>query len=728
MKIVPAFPRSSRSVWSSGQERYLPHELGHVVQQKLGLVRANAMHPRGVAMNTDEGLERQADEIGAGKRIEIAPTGNAGTGIVQRYRIMGDYTFAQAPGNEQYSKVMVKNGEPASVYFEKSAVDEVQQEGTLSKLGIKGTGESLAFDVFHEGKNLIRKFIRFGQGRIPHVGKMIVDGYGDIKPGQAQPLRPKKMEKYASDLMQIQDGITGDLLRYAKALWNDMIYHKVKRTAKQLVKYTDEKINLYTEYNNKNNELGKDKKIKKEYIAVASLGYDIMLDMFTLRNIASNIMSNSSVDIYKINDAYEIFNAEINNVTGDVKDKFNEMLTTDTIDTAYILPFASLTVKEFLDQVNNLLENEGLLALCDKIDDYANIFSDRYKLLCIEKRHPKALKDIYNLISKFRIFVIGQRDNILALEIVIKDLEYRHKQVIEEEKLSKYMPVWPTACDMSKIRRTELSSSKGGTAAFKIQNFEAVKWTGHHATPIRLPDSVIGSNDRLFIEDAVGKSSNTNELANAHWVAHIYGIRENTTMNQQENGQPGEYIELECRFNKLSKELRARFFAENKKNKDGYYISKYTDAYDKQSEVRIDFEGDVIRYKIEQENAPYATHFNMDLVKTIADDFVLRAINIEHKVELDWIKYSFFAFNLAADKKEYTIENINLKVLPEHMETVKNLWQKQTDMEKSSEKLKKLEITDNPEKLENLKKPEELGKSPKQEKPEELEKPKKEKK
>ena len=94
MKIVPAFPRSSRSVWSSGQERYLPHELGHVVQQKLGLVRANAMHPRGVAMNTDEGLERQADEIGAGKRIEIAPTGNAGTGIVQRYRIMGDYTFA----------------------------------------------------------------------------------------------------------------------------------------------------------------------------------------------------------------------------------------------------------------------------------------------------------------------------------------------------------------------------------------------------------------------------------------------------------------------------------------------------------------------------------------------------------------------------------------------------------------------------------------------------------
>lgn len=38
---------------------------------KLGMVRANAMHSSGVALNTDARLERQADEIGAGKRVVI---------------------------------------------------------------------------------------------------------------------------------------------------------------------------------------------------------------------------------------------------------------------------------------------------------------------------------------------------------------------------------------------------------------------------------------------------------------------------------------------------------------------------------------------------------------------------------------------------------------------------------------------------------------------------------
>lgn len=50
-----------------GQERYLPHELGE------------------------------------GGRISMPASGNNGAGIVQRYRIIGDCTFAQAPENERYS-------------------------------------------------------------------------------------------------------------------------------------------------------------------------------------------------------------------------------------------------------------------------------------------------------------------------------------------------------------------------------------------------------------------------------------------------------------------------------------------------------------------------------------------------------------------------------------------------------------------------------------------------
>lgn len=66
-----AYTKGNQVEIGPGQERHLPHELGHVVQQKLGLVRANARHASGEALNTDSGLERQADEIGAGKRVAI---------------------------------------------------------------------------------------------------------------------------------------------------------------------------------------------------------------------------------------------------------------------------------------------------------------------------------------------------------------------------------------------------------------------------------------------------------------------------------------------------------------------------------------------------------------------------------------------------------------------------------------------------------------------------------
>ena len=77
-----AYTQGNRVEIGPGQERHLPHELGHVVQQKLGTVRANAMHASGVALNTDASLERQADEIGAGKRVDIVQ--RMGDNVVQR--------------------------------------------------------------------------------------------------------------------------------------------------------------------------------------------------------------------------------------------------------------------------------------------------------------------------------------------------------------------------------------------------------------------------------------------------------------------------------------------------------------------------------------------------------------------------------------------------------------------------------------------------------------------
>ncbi len=48
---------------AQGQEQHLPHELGHVVQQRLGMVEPTK-EVNGVAVNDDEELERHATELG----------------------------------------------------------------------------------------------------------------------------------------------------------------------------------------------------------------------------------------------------------------------------------------------------------------------------------------------------------------------------------------------------------------------------------------------------------------------------------------------------------------------------------------------------------------------------------------------------------------------------------------------------------------------------------------
>ena len=50
---------------ASGQERHLPHEAWHVVQQKQGRVQATMQLKGAVNINDDKGLEREADVMGA---------------------------------------------------------------------------------------------------------------------------------------------------------------------------------------------------------------------------------------------------------------------------------------------------------------------------------------------------------------------------------------------------------------------------------------------------------------------------------------------------------------------------------------------------------------------------------------------------------------------------------------------------------------------------------------
>lgn len=75
-----------------GQERHLPHELGHVVQQKLGLVRPT-VRIGNVPINDDPNLERGADTVGG----TILKPGNAPVKVIQRFSILELLNDQQSP-------------------------------------------------------------------------------------------------------------------------------------------------------------------------------------------------------------------------------------------------------------------------------------------------------------------------------------------------------------------------------------------------------------------------------------------------------------------------------------------------------------------------------------------------------------------------------------------------------------------------------------------------------
>jgi hypothetical protein len=65
-----AYAQGSDIHLGPGQERYLPHEAWHVVQQKQGRVQATAQM-KGVGVNDDKSLEAEADRMG--KQLSAAP-------------------------------------------------------------------------------------------------------------------------------------------------------------------------------------------------------------------------------------------------------------------------------------------------------------------------------------------------------------------------------------------------------------------------------------------------------------------------------------------------------------------------------------------------------------------------------------------------------------------------------------------------------------------------------
>ena len=116
-----------------GQEKHLPHELGHVVQQKEGRVKPTVQLKGKININDDSGLEKEADVLGQ-KANSVGKTTEKGSevGVVQQKGqevLQGKFTQGSLP---QFSKTqpiqLVDDGKAAAAKnnVTKEQIDEVR--------------------------------------------------------------------------------------------------------------------------------------------------------------------------------------------------------------------------------------------------------------------------------------------------------------------------------------------------------------------------------------------------------------------------------------------------------------------------------------------------------------------------------------------------------------------------------------------------------------------------
>lgn len=126
-----AYTQGNQIYIGPGQERHLSHELGHVVQQKMGIVSPNTRHHSGTAMNKAAALERSVDENGAGQTV-IQNKALPQQAVVQRMSVFEGETqkknmyYYPDKGLCEDSFIPVcnpKNGKTMMLYGEKQEVD-----------------------------------------------------------------------------------------------------------------------------------------------------------------------------------------------------------------------------------------------------------------------------------------------------------------------------------------------------------------------------------------------------------------------------------------------------------------------------------------------------------------------------------------------------------------------------------------------------------------------------
>ena len=119
---------------ASGQEKHLPHEAWHVVQQKQGRVQPTTMMKAKVPINDDQGLEKEADVMGA-RALQMKPFSlsdySAGKSF-QRKEIIQRVLETIPEGDEEHD-------EESGLKFPRLAtIPEGDEEEDVEKLDLEG--------------------------------------------------------------------------------------------------------------------------------------------------------------------------------------------------------------------------------------------------------------------------------------------------------------------------------------------------------------------------------------------------------------------------------------------------------------------------------------------------------------------------------------------------------------------------------------------------------------
>jgi hypothetical protein len=162
-----AYAQGSDIHLAQGQDRHLPHEAWHVVQQAQGRVRPTIQMAGGLAVNDDAGLEREADvmgakaakmmgegnsdpspnilqKIGPGEQL-FSPPATLGSQPVQRARADVSYRIGNGGPHHVVGRAIGQGGVGGQSHSEQGVWDEVQDAitGALAR----GTSVAVTFSV-----------------------------------------------------------------------------------------------------------------------------------------------------------------------------------------------------------------------------------------------------------------------------------------------------------------------------------------------------------------------------------------------------------------------------------------------------------------------------------------------------------------------------------------------------------------------------------------------------